>query len=59
MSCELGVPLELFDIGALRTNSLDFPTLFLKSGDELLCGRFPKPGKERQTFLNTTKKARL
>lgn len=42
MSCELGVPLVLFDIGVLGANPLDFPTLFFKSGDELLCGRIPQ-----------------
>lgn len=50
MSCELGVPLVLFDIGVLDANPLDFPTLFLKSGDELLCGKSPKTW-ERKTGI--------
>lgn len=45
----------LFDIGVLGANPLDFPTFFLKSGDELLCGRIPKPGKERH-FLTLPRK---
>lgn len=58
MSCELGVPLVLFDMVSSELILWTFPPSSSRVGTSCFVEESQNLGKKRQTFLNTTKKAR-